>query len=133
MKKLPMISGIILLVSFFLPWVSTPEVKSEFMNFPAVSLSGMNIVSLGSMFSAKAYLLYLIPLLGLAVAILNGMKHDLAKIVTLISGALILLMALLGMMDAGFGETMKTLAFGAWLTLIGSIACIASFFVGFND
>ena len=130
MKKLPMISGIILFISFFLPWVSSPSFGGVSLSF-----SGSQLASIGSMASAKAYLLYLVPLLGLAVAILNGMKHEFSKTVTLVSGVLILLMVLWGMMEspAGFGETIKTLAFGAWLTLIGTLACIASFFVGFND
>ena len=129
MKKLPMIFGIILLVSYFLPWVSTPA--NDYI--PSVNLSGSQITSLGALVSAKAYFLYLVPILGIAVAVLGFMQHSASRIVTLVAGAFILLMGIWGMAEAGFGETMKVLGFGAWLTLLACIGCIVSFFIAFKD
>ncbi len=124
------IAGIVLLVCFFLPWLSSGP----------FGLDGSTVTGPGSVaqqFSAAVgteapsvpvyvYALYLIPLgcvAGLVLAVL-GKTYNICH---LLAAVVFLLVLLFGLLDGGT-SLLSRMGFGEWLSLLASVAISLAFF-----
>ena len=116
MQKISGILGAVLVVSFFLPWVSMGPINA----------SGQAVIGLASMVSGLAYAFYLIPLSGAALAYLefsgNGTPEQ-QKQAEIAAGAVTILCFGYCLMEVG-GDLFEGLGFGAYLTILAGIGSL---------
>ena len=116
MQKISGILGVVLVVSFFLPW----------MSMGPISASGQAVVGLASMVNALAYAFYLIPLAGAALAFLEFSGKGTAeqqKQAELAAGAVTLLSLAYCLVEVG-GDLFSGLGIGAYLTILAGIGSL---------
>ena len=122
MKKLPLICGIIMLISFFLPYSSASAFGVT------ISASGLDVAGVGG----SSFVLFLIPIGAILAIVFSAMSHGLARIFTLIAGIIPILLFLYAIMKAG-GGLFSFVGIGFWLTGLAAIGCIVSFFIAFKE
>ena len=114
-KKLENICAVILVIAFFLPWLS--------LGF--MSISGFKIAGIGG----ASFLLWVIPLLSIGVLVSEFMDLD-EKISTYIayaSGAVPLIYVLSRLISSG-GEFFEAAGIGIYLTLVASVGMLLAAF-----
>lgn len=132
-EKAEMSFAALLILAFFLPWISMGGlITFSGYNIPEAIKGISDIVGIfaeeevgtpGTVY--LAYLLYLIPLLGLTVIIL-GFKDIEKKIVTILAGALPYIYLIYALIKVG--NIFESASIGLYLTLIAGLCLILSAF-----
>ncbi len=131
LEKTEMIFAAVLLLGFFLPWVSLGGLVSfSGYNIPE-ALKGLSV--LAGAFSEKttetpikvylSYLMYLIPLLSIIVIVL-GLKDMKTKLVSIFAGLLPFIFLIYALID--FGNIFKAASIGVYVTLLAALCLILS-------
>ena len=126
-KKVENICAIVMLVAFFMPWVS----------FMGASVAGYSIVGTINNFASlagqsapwQAYLIFLVPLAAVGVLVTDFLKTDekIARIVAIVAGV-IPVAGIIYLLIQSEGEGFKVLAMGAYLTVIAAIVMLLAVF-----
>ena len=134
-KKLENICAIVIIVAFFLPWISMGGMIS-FSGYELPNLAEM-ASAMGAAFNENAakeqtnyavYLVYLVPLLAIGVLATDYLKTDekIAHFVAMAAGAFpVLAFAYASFSSSGVPEG---LAIGIWLTLLACVAMLLTVF-----
>jgi len=133
-KKIENIAAIVMLVAFFLPWISAGGVFSfsgyELPNLAEMA-SGMSAAfsedGAKSQTNYAVYLVYLVPLLALGVLATDYLKSDkkLSKYTAIAAGAFPILGIIYSIIRAG---EITGFAIGIWLTLLAAIVMLLAVF-----
>tara|TARA_A100001234_G_C12472146_1_gene319786 strand:+ start:164 stop:607 length:444 start_codon:yes stop_codon:yes gene_type:complete len=132
-KKIENICAIVLLVAFFLPWVSFFGMSVSGYSIPGIA-SGLG--QFGSAMSGEAasvpwqvYLVYLVPLTAIGVLVTDFLKTDenIARIVSILAGVVPLAGVIYMLIESG-GELFSYLGFGAYLTILAAIGMLLATF-----
>ena len=126
-KKVENICAIVMLVAFFMPWVS----------FMGASVAGYSIVGTlnnllafgGESVPWQVYLIFLIPLAAVGVLVTDFLKTDekIARIVAIVAGV-IPVAGIIYVLIQSEGEGFKVLAMVAYLTVIAAIVMLLAVF-----
>ena len=111
-KKIENLSAILMVVSFFMPWVS----------LGIVSATGFKVASMGG----AGTLLFVIPLLAIVVLandVLNFLDVDKSKYLTYLTAVVPLIYIIYRLIKAGSGF-FELASIGIYLTLIASVLMI---------
>ena len=126
-KKIENICAIVMLVAFFLPWVS-------FMGLSAAGYSIVgtlnNLLAIGGESAPwQVYLIYLVPLAAIGVLVTDYLKTDekIARIVAIIAGVIPIAGIIYLLIQSG-GEGFQVLAMGAYLTILAAIGMLLATF-----
>ena len=124
------VAGIVLLVCFFLPWLSSGPFG---LDQASVTDAGSVALQFSAAIGTEApsmpvyvYALYLIPLgcvSGLVLAVL-GKTYNICH---LVAAVVFLLVLLYGLIDGGT-SLLSRMGFGEWLSLLASVAISLAFF-----
>ena len=133
-KKIENIAAIVMLVAFFLPWISAGGVFSfsgyELPNLAEMA-SGMSAAfsedGAKSQTNYAVYLVYLVPLLAIGVLATDYLKSDkkLSKYTAIAAGAFPILGIIYSIIRAG---EITGFAIGIWLTLLAAIVMLLAVF-----
>ncbi len=132
-KKIENICAIVLLVAFFLPWVSFFGMSASGYSIPGI-VSGLN--QWGSSLSGEAasvpwqvYLVYLVPLTAIGVLVTDFLKTDemIARIVAILAGVIPIAGVIYMLIESG-GEVFNYLSLGAYLTILAAIGMLLATF-----
>ena len=126
-KKIENICAIVMLVAFFLPWVS----------FMGLSAAGYSIVgTLNNLLSFggesvpwQVYLIFLVPLAAVGVLVTDFLKTDekIARIVAIVAGV-IPVAGIIYLLIQTEGQGFQALALGAYLTIIAAVVMLLAVF-----
>ena len=124
------LAGIVLLVCFFLPWLSSgPFGLDQATSTATGSVAQQFSAAVGTeapSMPVYVYALYLIPLgcvAGLVLAVL-GKTYNICH---LVAAVVFLLVLLYGLIDGGT-SLLSRMGFGEWLSLLASVAISLAFF-----
>ena len=133
-KKIENIAAIVMLVAFFLPWISAGGVFSfsgyELPNLAEMA-SGMSAAfsedGAKSQTNYAVYLVYLVPLLAIGVLATDYLKSDkkLSKYTAIAAGAFPILGIIYSIIRTG---EITGFAIGIWLTLLAAIVMLLAVF-----
>jgi len=122
MKKLPGILGCVIVVAFFMPWVTIT------MGGFSVSTAGYKVYEAAAL-DAKLYLLYLIPICAAVLAFFSFTDNENTSTMSIVAGAVPWAFFLYGLIEAisngaPMGDLLGILGLGIWLTALAGIGCI---------
>lgn len=133
-KKIENIAAIIMIVAFFLPWISAGGMFSfsgyELPNLAEMA-SGMSAAfsedGAKSQTNYAVYLVYLVPLLAIGVLATDYLKSDkkLSKYTAIAAGAFPILGIIYSIIRAG---EITGFAIGIWLTLLAAVVMLLAVF-----
>lgn len=133
-KKIENIAAIVMIVAFFLPWISAGGMFSfsgyELPNLAEMA-SGMSAAfsedGAKSQTNYAVYLVYLVPLLAIGVLATDYLKSDkkLSKYTAIAAGAFPILGIIYSIIRAG---EITGFAIGIWLTLLAAVVMLLAVF-----
>tara|TARA_Y100001970_G_scaffold147465_1_gene181063 strand:+ start:891 stop:1319 length:429 start_codon:yes stop_codon:yes gene_type:complete len=132
-KKIENICAIVLLVAFFLPWVSVFGMSASGFSIPGIvsqfSQLGSSISGESASVPWQVYLVYLVPLTAVGVLVTDFLKTDemIARIVAILAGV-VPIAGVIYMLIQGGGEVFSYLGFGAYLTILAAIGMLLATF-----
>tara|TARA_B100000700_G_scaffold155080_1_gene172239 strand:- start:3 stop:431 length:429 start_codon:yes stop_codon:yes gene_type:complete len=132
-KKIENICAIVLLVAFFLPWVSVFGMSASGFSIPGIvsqfSQLGSSISGESASVPWQVYLVYLVPLTAVGVLVTDFLKTDemIARIVAILAGV-VPIAGVIYMLIEGGGEVFSYLGFGAYLTILAAIGMLLATF-----
>jgi len=132
-KKIENICAIVMLVAFFLPWVSGGGIFS-FAGYQLPNAAEM-LTNLSAAFNESGqgdtyyavYLVYLVPLLAIGVLATDYLKSEekIAHYVAIAAGAFPVVGFVIGLINAG---SLQGLAIGVYLTMLAAIVMLLATF-----
>tara|TARA_B100001029_G_scaffold88095_1_gene72250 strand:- start:10807 stop:11238 length:432 start_codon:yes stop_codon:yes gene_type:complete len=132
-KRIENICAIVMVVAFFLPWVSGGGMFS-FAGYQLPNAAEM-LTNLSAAFSESGqgdtyysvYLVYLVPLLAIGVLATDYLKSDekVAHYAAIAAGVFPVVGFLIGLINTG---SLQGLAIGVWLTMLAAIVMLLATF-----